>query len=67
MSSERLRDAILSARSEKATWSLGRQAFRREGLGAFNPFRSNADPERALWEEGFNFEREIAAHRETRL
>ncbi|MCQ0987509.1 hypothetical protein [Jiella marina] len=67
MTSETLSHAILAAETEKAIWMLGRKAFQRNGLGAFNPYELADKTQRDLWIEGFNYEQEIRAAREPRF
>ena len=66
MGVEMLSEVISAAQSEKMIWLRGRRAFRLHGLGAFNPFMNHGDPSCALWEEGFNYERDVQADRQSR-
>lgn len=67
MSTATLSEAMVAAASEKAIWLRGRKAFRLHGLGAPNPYPSDGDPMKDLWEEGFNYEREWEAERQARF
>ncbi|NDW05272.1 hypothetical protein [Jiella pacifica] len=67
MSMETLSEAMMAAASEKAIWLRGRKAFRLHGLGAPNPYQSENDPMKDLWEEGFNYERQSEAERQPRF
>ncbi|MCE7028134.1 hypothetical protein [Jiella avicenniae] len=67
METKALSEAMVVAASEKAIWLRGRKAFRLHGLGAPNPYPSDDDPSKELWEDGFNYEREWAAERQPRF
>ncbi|WAP68606.1 hypothetical protein [Jiella pelagia] len=67
MSTATLSEAISAAASEKAIWLTGRRAFRLHGLGAPNPYQSDGDRMKDLWEEGFNYERDSEAERQPRF